>query len=140
MRVSRLGPASSSMFVPSKSNTNRRQVTRKNMRCKIRTRPSKSAPFTKLISVLMLISLKTRSVSEAFTTSSSSITFQRFHPFPSTSSFKVSAGFSKIEGASTSQLFSTPTATKSTATDSTYGAGQITVLEGLEPVRKRPGM
>ena len=23
---------------------------------------------------------------------------------------------------------------------STYGAGQITVLEGLEPVRKRPGM
>ncbi len=27
-----------------------------------------------------------------------------------------------------------------TAADATYGAQQITVLEGLEPVRKRPGM
>lgn len=26
------------------------------------------------------------------------------------------------------------------AQDQAYGAGQITVLEGLEPVRKRPGM
>ena len=26
------------------------------------------------------------------------------------------------------------------ATESTYGAQDITILEGLEPVRKRPGM
>lgn len=33
-----------------------------------------------------------------------------------------------------------PTPKKTTSKDSGYGAKQITVLEGLEPVRKRPGM
>eukprot|EP00592_Proboscia_alata_P011753 CAMPEP_0194392672 /NCGR_PEP_ID=MMETSP0174-20130528/122868_1 /TAXON_ID=216777 /ORGANISM="Proboscia alata, Strain PI-D3" /LENGTH=101 /DNA_ID=CAMNT_0039188263 /DNA_START=127 /DNA_END=428 /DNA_ORIENTATION=- len=47
--------------------------------------------------------------------------------------------YSTTEAAVDETVESVVTAIESTASDGKYGAEQITVLSGLEPVRKRPG-